>query len=109
MTARIFPAFRRMAVPLASYYVVTLALQVANGAALNGAFVRHALAVLVVPAMLVAAGCALQELVRHCSKHQGDQLDLLGHQQPLVLARKVGDLELAPAKERAESRLSLEG
>jgi len=52
-------AFRRTAVPLASYYGVTLALPMANGAAhAGGAFVMHALVVLVVPLLLIAFACA---------------------------------------------------
>ena len=48
-------ALRRAAIPLAAYYCVTLALPVANGAALAGAaFVRHALVVIVIPPIIVA-------------------------------------------------------
>jgi hypothetical protein len=36
-------ALRRTALPLAAYYVVTLAVPVANGAAQSGSFGRHAL------------------------------------------------------------------
>ena len=56
-------AFRRMALPLVSYYAVTLALPLANGAAQSDGFVRHAMAVLAVPPiaiavwLAVAAGC----------------------------------------------------
>ena len=47
-------AFRRAAVPLASYYAVTLALPLANGAAQSSdVFVNHALVVLVVPPILI--------------------------------------------------------
>ena len=47
------------AVPLASYYAVTLALPLGNGAARSGGtFARHALVVLVVPPMLIGLACA---------------------------------------------------
>jgi hypothetical protein len=51
-------AFRRVAIPLAWYYAVTLALPLANGAAQGGAvFAEHALVVLVFPlVLLVIAG-----------------------------------------------------
>jgi len=51
-------AFRRMALPLASYYAVTLALPLANGAASSGAFMQHALVVLVVPPVAIILACA---------------------------------------------------
>ena len=53
-------AFRRTALPLLSYYAVTLALPLANGAAESGpAFVEHALVVLVVPPIVIALVCAV--------------------------------------------------
>jgi hypothetical protein len=56
-------AFRRKAVPLASYYAVTLALPLANGAAQSGtAFVEHVLVVLVVPPLLVVLACAVHTI-----------------------------------------------
>jgi exosortase K len=54
-------AFQRAAVPLASYYVVTLGIPLANGAAASGAFARHALFVLIVPPILIVLGCAAQK------------------------------------------------
>lgn len=56
---------RTMVLPLAVYYVVTLGIPLANGAAWSDAlFVRHGLAVLVVPlaviAFFVAAGTAFE-------------------------------------------------
>lgn len=53
-------AFRRTALPLVSYYAVTLGLPLAHGAAQSGArFVSHALVVLVVPPAVIAlAGAA---------------------------------------------------
>jgi uncharacterized membrane-anchored protein len=63
MRAAVVQAFRRAAVPLISYYVVTLVLPLANGAAHAGAaFVEHALVVLVVPPILIVlagAACAI--------------------------------------------------
>lgn len=55
---RVTRAFRRAAVPLASYYAVTLALPLVNGAASSGAFIAHALVVLVVPLIAIILGCA---------------------------------------------------
>ena len=55
-------AFRRTALPLASYYAVTLAVPLANGAAQSGAFVDHALAVLVVPLVAIIVACAVHAL-----------------------------------------------
>ena len=55
---RIARAFRRAALPLASYYGVTLALPVANGAARADGFLEHALVVLVVPPVTVLLACA---------------------------------------------------
>ena len=58
-------AFRRTALPLASYYGVTVALPMANGAAHAGrAFVMHALVVLVVPLLLIAFACAAHGAAR---------------------------------------------
>jgi hypothetical protein len=57
--------FRRAALPLGWYYVVTLALPLANGAAESGAaFGNHALAVLVVPPILIVCACALRKVAR---------------------------------------------
>jgi hypothetical protein len=50
-------AFRRTALPLASYYAVTLALPLANGAAQSDAFVEHALIVLSVPPVAIILAC----------------------------------------------------
>jgi hypothetical protein len=53
-------AFRRAAVPLGSYYAITLALPLANGAAQSGAaFAKHALIVLVVPPLLILFACGI--------------------------------------------------
>ena len=48
--------------PLAAYFAVTLAIPVANGAAASGAFARHALVVLTVPAVLILLGCVIRRL-----------------------------------------------
>jgi len=61
---RIARAFRRTALPLAAYYAVTLAVPLANGAARSGAFVQHALAVLVVPLVGIMLGCAVHALLQ---------------------------------------------
>jgi hypothetical protein len=56
-------AFRRAALPLAWYYAVTLGLPLANGAAQAGAaFVEHALAVLVLPPVLIVLACVIREI-----------------------------------------------
>ena len=60
--ARVAHAFRRVALPLASYYAVTLALPLANGAAPSGAFLEHALVVLVVPPIAIILGCAVHTI-----------------------------------------------
>jgi hypothetical protein len=63
MKSTIALAFRRTAVPLASYYAVTLVLPLANGAAqTGGAFVRHAVVVLAVPPVLILLACAIRGL-----------------------------------------------
>jgi hypothetical protein len=59
---KIARAFRRMALPLGSYYVVTLALPLVNGAASSGAFIEHALVVLVVPPLAIILGCAVHTI-----------------------------------------------
>ena len=51
-------AFRRAALPLASYYAITLGLPAANGAARANAFTKHALIVLAVPAIIIVLACA---------------------------------------------------
>jgi len=58
-------AFRRVALPLTWYYVVTLAIPIANGAAQAGAvFVRHALVVIVAPPVLIVLAGAGYDAVR---------------------------------------------
>lgn len=61
---RIARAFRRAALPLAAYYAVTLAVPLANGAARSGAFVQHALAVLVVPLVAIMLAGAVHALLQ---------------------------------------------
>jgi hypothetical protein len=63
LRARVAHAFRRLALPLASYYAVTLALPLANGAALSGAFMKHALVVLIVPPVAIMLACVVYMLV----------------------------------------------
>jgi hypothetical protein len=60
--ARVARALRRLALPLASYYGVTLALPLANGAAPSGAFMEHALVVLVVPPIAIILGCTVHTI-----------------------------------------------
>ena len=58
-------ASRRVLVPLLAYYVVTVAIPLANGASLSDAvFVKHALIVLVLPMVLIALACAAHALAR---------------------------------------------
>ena len=62
LTPTILP---RTAVPLAAYYVVTLAIPLANGAAqAGGAFAWHAFVVLTVPPVLILLGCAVRASLR---------------------------------------------
>ena len=63
LRARVAHALRRVALPLASYYAVTLALPLANGAALSGAFMEHALVVLIVPPIAIMLACAVHTVV----------------------------------------------
>jgi hypothetical protein len=64
LSTRIPRAFRRSALPLIAYYVVTLAMPLANGAARAGAaFIEHAVIVLVVPPAIIVLGCAVHALV----------------------------------------------
>lgn len=58
-------AFRRAALPLAWYYAVTLGLPLANGAAHTGAaFVHHALAVFVVPPIVIVLLYTVRRIAR---------------------------------------------
>jgi hypothetical protein len=58
-------AVRRTALPLASYYAVTLALPLANDAARSDtAFLKHALVVLVVPLAAIVLTGAIYEIAR---------------------------------------------
>ena len=60
--------FRRAALPLVSYYAVTLAVPLANGAASGAAFVTHAIPVLVVPAVAIVLACGVHSTVRRLQK-----------------------------------------
>jgi hypothetical protein len=56
---------RRTALPLATYYAVTLGVPLANGAApSNPAFVKHAITVLVVPPIAIVLAGAVHATVR---------------------------------------------
>ena len=59
---KVVHAFRRTALPLASYYAVTLAVPLANGAAQSDGFVRHALVVLAVPPLAICLGCVIHTI-----------------------------------------------
>ena len=60
LCATIGHAFRRTAMPLGSYYAVTLAVPLANGATHTGtAFTTHAVTVLVVPPVAVVLACVI--------------------------------------------------
>ena len=62
LRTRIAGAFRRTALPLASYYAITLVLPLANGAARSGAFVEHAVVVLIVPPVAIVLAAAIHAL-----------------------------------------------
>ena len=55
---------RGAALPLASYYVVTLAIPLAGGVPPSGAFLAHALVVLTVPVFLIAAASVVGTTLR---------------------------------------------
>jgi hypothetical protein len=58
-------AFRRTALPLLSYYALTLAVPLANGASPSDtAFLRHAITVLVAPPVAIILVCAVDVTVR---------------------------------------------
>ena len=59
-------AFRRTALPLLSYYALTLAVPFANGAAQSDttAFLRHAIVVLVVPPVAIMLVSAVHSTLR---------------------------------------------
>ena len=61
--------FRRLALPLASYYAVTIAIPLANGASpSNAAFATHALVVLALPPILIVVACASLASARGVSR-----------------------------------------
>ena len=63
--AKFAHVFRRTALPLLSYYAVTIALPLANGAAQSGAaFTEHALVVLFVPLVVIVFACAVHTIAR---------------------------------------------
>jgi exosortase/archaeosortase family protein len=75
---------RRLAVPVAWYYAITLALPVANGAAAAGAvFVEHALVVLVLPPLLIVMAFAATDILRLAAHHIA-QLFRSGAYGPIV-------------------------
>jgi len=63
--ATLHRGIRRAALPLASYYAVTLGVPLANGAApSNPAFVKHAMTVVVAPPIAIVLACAVHATVR---------------------------------------------
>jgi hypothetical protein len=73
MCAAIARGIRRAALPLACYYAVTLGLPLANGAtAAGGDFMRHALAVLVTPMVLVAFVSTCGEIAASLTRSRCD-------------------------------------
>ena len=66
--AQVARPFRRVALPLGSYYAVTLALPLANGAALSSTFMEHALAVLIVPPVAIMLACAVHTMAHVFAK-----------------------------------------
>ena len=70
MSKVIVRGLRRAALPLACYYAITLGLPLINGAGrVETTFVYHALAVLVVPLVLVALATATLTVVRRPADH----------------------------------------
>jgi hypothetical protein len=66
-------AFRRAALPLSWYYIVTLVLPLANGAAQSGGvFASHAVVVLVVPPIVITCACAIHKIA-HVFTSAGDR------------------------------------
>jgi hypothetical protein len=64
ISTRFAAAFRRTALPLVSYYAVTLAVPLANGAAQSGGpFAEHAVVVLIVPPLAIVLVCALHGML----------------------------------------------
>ena len=60
---------RRWSLPLGCYYVVTLVLPLANGAARQGAiFASHALVVLVFPLLLILLACVFGTFADLCRR-----------------------------------------
>ena len=69
---RIARAFRRTALPLASYYAVTLAASTRQWrGALGAAFVEHALVVLVVPPIIIVLACAARYSIGSSASFRG--------------------------------------
>jgi hypothetical protein len=62
-------AFQRLATPLVCYYLVTLGLPIANGAARDGGeFAKHALVVLILPSLLIVLVRAAYEIGARAGK-----------------------------------------
>jgi exosortase K len=66
---------RRLAVPLAWYYLITLGLPLANGAASAGAaFVRHAAVVMLLPPVFIVTAFAVTDILQFAVHNIGGQL-----------------------------------
>jgi hypothetical protein len=84
LRTNIASVFRRTALPLASYYAVTLALPLANGAGRSGrAFVEHALFVLAVPPIVIVVAAAVRAMCGAFRlSQQGVEKALVNSQSP---------------------------
>ena len=81
-------ALRRAALPLGCYYAVTLAMPFANGAASAGrGFGSHALAVLILPPVLIALACIIHVAVLRIVGRTGRQAAPGRSSRPLRSAR----------------------
>ena len=86
--------FRRAAPPLAWYYVVTLALPLANGAAQAGAFAEHALVVLILPPVLIVLASVTREMARALSRRARADLSSSRH----LRSTRVADIRQLSAR-----------
>ena len=67
LSSRARDAFRHLALPLAAYYGITLAVPLVNGAwRSGGAFAEHAIVVLLVPPIVIVLACAVGTRARAC-------------------------------------------
>jgi len=94
--------FHAAALPLASYYAVTLGVPLANGAARSdGAFVRHLITIVVVPPITIVLACAIRSTVGSLIK-----LTALGRDERFLsrsAPKGAGGLTKAPGGSHATS------